>query len=170
MADVPRLLLVRRPFRQLVGRDDPIVGGGVGVDRRGELVSDASERAGRRGKRRAVVVRPVRVFASPATIISSEAPTAEARADAEPPPGVGSGALNAASRSRSVRSMSFMTPPRQQRARGERHTTEKRRSNGEAIRRRDAATQGFDWRRFDPIAAASLRDARRRSLISARLR
>src|SRR5437762_1677853 len=56
-----------------------------------------------------------RLVASPATSISRETPAAEARADAEPPPGVGSGALNAESRSRSVRSMSFMTPPRQQR-------------------------------------------------------
>src|SRR5258708_115902 len=50
---------------------------------------------------------PFRVFASPATIIRSDTPTAETSADADPPPGVGSGALNAASTSRTVRSTSM---------------------------------------------------------------
>src|SRR5438034_3039569 len=50
---------------------------------------------------------PFRVFSSPATIISSDVPTAEASADADPPPGVGSGALNAARISRTVLSASM---------------------------------------------------------------
>ena len=56
----------------------------------------------------------MRVFGSAATIISSDAPTADASAAADPPPGVGSEELNAASRSRTdlsdkrhVRSTSF---------------------------------------------------------------
>src|SRR6185295_17204471 len=51
---------------------------------------------------------PARVFGRLATIVRSDAPTADARAAAEPPPGVGVGALNTASRSRtdlSARSM-----------------------------------------------------------------
>src|SRR6185295_9888834 len=43
---------------------------------------------------------PLRVFGNAATISSKEAPTAEASADAEPPPGVGRELANAASRSR----------------------------------------------------------------------
>src|SRR5205807_4278219 len=45
-------------------------------------------------------------FGSPATIIRSDAPIAEASADADPPPGVGSDEANAASRSRTVFSVS----------------------------------------------------------------
>src|SRR5262249_38339323 len=41
----------------------------------------------------------LRVFGSAATITSSDAPTADASADAEPPPGVGSLELNASRRS-----------------------------------------------------------------------
>src|SRR3954470_24663560 len=51
---------------------------------------------------------PDLVFGSAATIIRSEAPTAEASAAAEPPPGVGSLELNAASRSRTDLSVSDM--------------------------------------------------------------
>src|SRR5712691_7087708 len=50
---------------------------------------------------------PARVFGKPATIISSEAPIAEASADAEPPPGAGSEELNALSTSRTGRSTSM---------------------------------------------------------------
>ena len=50
---------------------------------------------------------PVRVFGSAATISSSEAPMAEASADAEPPPGAGSEELNAARTSRTGRSTSM---------------------------------------------------------------
>src|SRR5262245_6748433 len=50
---------------------------------------------------------PLRVFGSAATIISSDAPIADEGAAAEPPPGVGSGELNAASRSRTARSRSM---------------------------------------------------------------
>src|SRR6266850_8084051 len=49
-----------------------------------------------------------RVFGSAATIISSDAPAAEARAAADPPPGVGSGEANASSSSRTVFSVSMM--------------------------------------------------------------
>ena len=42
---------------------------------------------------------PVFVFGSPATIASSDAPSAPASAAAEPPPGVGSGEAKASSRS-----------------------------------------------------------------------
>src|SRR3989442_15480278 len=48
-----------------------------------------------------------RVFGSAATIISNDAPTAEASAAADPPPGVGSDDANAASRSRTVLSVSM---------------------------------------------------------------
>ena len=48
-----------------------------------------------------------RDFAIPPTIVSSDAPTAPASADAEPPPGVGSGERKAASRSIRVRSVSL---------------------------------------------------------------
>src|SRR5438128_148495 len=51
---------------------------------------------------------PFRVLVSPATISRSDAPSAAASAAADPPPGVGSGALNTERRSRSGRSMSFM--------------------------------------------------------------
>src|SRR4030095_8993660 len=54
------------------------------------------------------VSAPLRVFGSPATIIKSDAPSAAASADAEPPPGVGSDELNEASRSRSGLSASAM--------------------------------------------------------------
>ena len=47
-----------------------------------------------------------------ATIARSEAPIAAASADAEPPPGVGSDDRNAASRSVTLRSTSFMRCPR----------------------------------------------------------
>src|SRR5712691_1499766 len=54
---------------------------------------------------------PVRVFGSAATISSSEAPIAEASADAEPPPGAGSEELNAARTSRTGRSTSMDDAP-----------------------------------------------------------
>src|SRR5262245_13241665 len=46
-------------------------------------------------------------FGSPATMMSSDAPTAPARAAAEPPPGVGVGALNAFRTSRRGLSISM---------------------------------------------------------------
>src|SRR5215207_5698593 len=53
---------------------------------------------------------PVRVFGRAATIISSDAPSAAESADADPPPGVGSEELNAASSWRSGWSASGMRP------------------------------------------------------------
>src|SRR5262245_60705537 len=50
---------------------------------------------------------PGRVFGSDATISSSDAPIADESADADPPPGVGSGELNAARRSGSAKSRSM---------------------------------------------------------------
>jgi hypothetical protein len=53
---------------------------------------------------------------SPATIISSDAPTADASADADPPPGVGSAELNAVSRPRIDCSVNDMKPLRSKEA------------------------------------------------------
>src|SRR5262245_34623721 len=50
---------------------------------------------------------PARVFGRLATMINSAAPTADASADAEPPPGVGSLELKASSSSRTDRSTSM---------------------------------------------------------------
>ena len=50
---------------------------------------------------------PFRVFGSPVTMISSDAPIADASAAADPPPGVGSEELKAESRSRTERSTSI---------------------------------------------------------------
>src|SRR6187200_3056342 len=52
---------------------------------------------------------PPRVFGSPATIIRSDAPTADASAAADPPPGVGSVELKASRRSRTDLSASSIT-------------------------------------------------------------
>src|SRR5262249_61047164 len=52
----------------------------------------------------------VRVFGSDATMSSSDAPIAEESAAADPPPGVGSGELNAARRSEIARSRSMHDP------------------------------------------------------------
>ena len=104
-----RRLLVGRRLRQLVGRDDLIVGGGVGVDRRRRARRGRRERAARRRERRAVVVRcRCASSAAPPPSCSSDAPTADASADADPPPGVGSGELNAASRVSRRRAISML--------------------------------------------------------------
>src|SRR5579864_5140221 len=50
---------------------------------------------------------PDRVFRLPDTMIRSDAPTAQASAEADPPPGVGSDELNASSRSVNGRSTSM---------------------------------------------------------------
>ena len=84
-----RRLLVGCRLRPFVGGDDLIVGGGVGVDRRGQLLTEIAEHAPPPRRAPRVLVRPLRVFGSAATIISSDAPTADASADADPPPGVG---------------------------------------------------------------------------------
>ena len=102
-----RRLLVGGALRQLVGGDDLVVGGGVGVDRVGELRrSDCSADARRRRAPRVRSSVPLRVFGRPATIISSDAPIADASAAADPPPGVGSDGANAASRSRRTEMLS----------------------------------------------------------------
>ena len=90
----------RRRLGELVGGDDLIVGGAIGVDRIGELVAEIDQRGIPAASAARSLSAPVRVLANPLTMMSSEVPSADARAAAEPPPGVGSGELNAASRSR----------------------------------------------------------------------
>src|SRR6516162_7906690 len=93
---------------------------------------------------------PVRVLGSPATIIRREAPIADARAAADPPPGVGSDELNAVSRSRTDRSMSGISRFPANRVYGENGI---RQRNGEAeIKQRGEAdgSTGVAKRRTAP--------------------
>ena len=119
-----RRLLVGRRLRQLVGGDDLIVGGGVGVDRLGQLRAEVGERRAAAASAARSSSEPVRVFGRPATIISSDAPTADASAAADPPPGVGSEELKAVSRSRTDLSVSDMCVP-ERRHGGTDHTEER---------------------------------------------
>ena len=76
----------------------------------------------------------VRVFGSPATITSSDAPTADASAAADPPPGVGSDELKASAVSDGLISQRHMCPETEVRGNGSHRETKERRVRGAASR------------------------------------